>query len=124
MARILVVDDDDVLLEIVAQILVEAGYSVVTASDGVEAAARFRVEAFDLIITDLVMPNREGIETIIELRKTSPQTPVIAMSGGVLGSTSYLKLAERLGARRTLRKPFNSAELLGAVSALLPAKSG
>ncbi len=124
MARILVADDDDVLLSVVEEILIEAGHSVVTAVDGADAANKFRAEPFDLIITDIVMPNREGIETIVELRKSTPQTRIIAMSGGTHGSKTYLNLAKKLGAHLSLHKPFSRDELIRAVASLVPVSTG
>ena len=119
MARILLIDDDNALREILAMALTEAGHVVTQARDGTEGVDLFRIEPTDLIITDLIMPGREGIETIMVLRREYPALPVIAISGGMTNSEFYLKLAAGLGARRTLAKPFAFAELLGAVDEVL-----
>ena len=124
MARILLIDDDDPLREIIALSLTEAGHSVTQARDGNQGADLFRVTPTDLIITDLIMPGREGLETISTLRRENPLLPIIAISGGVTNSEFYLKLAAGLGATRTLAKPFARAELLQAISEVLAGTDG
>lgn len=119
MARILLIDDDDALREILAMALTEGGHVVTPARDGQQGVELFRLEPADLIITDLIMPGREGIETITTLRRDRPDLPIIAISGGMTNSDFYLKLAAGLGARRTLAKPFSTAELLSAVTEVL-----
>jgi DNA-binding response OmpR family regulator len=121
MARILLIDDDNALREVLAMALTEAGHVVTQARDGKEGVDLFRMEPAELIITDLIMPGREGIETIMMLRREQPELPVIAISGGMTNSAFYLKLAAGLGARRTLAKPFAIAELVGAVAEVLAA---
>ena len=120
MARILTIDDDDAVRSIVAHALTRDGHSVIQAADGVEGAARLHSHTFDLVITDLIMPNREGIETIIELHRDFPTLPIIAMSGAA-ESNSNLRMAQLLGARSTLQKPFSIQELQDAVTRVLPA---
>jgi DNA-binding response OmpR family regulator len=120
MARILVVDDDLSVLSMIEAVLAAAGHSVVTATDGEIAGKLFRAEPFDVIVTDIVMPNREGLETIVTLRRDFPDVPVIAMSGGTLNSGIYLGLAKRLGAKVTLAKPFPTQELVQAIAAVQP----
>jgi CheY-like chemotaxis protein len=119
MARILIIDDDENLLHALAQALGSLGYSVATATDGAEAAKLFRSEMFNVIVTDLVMPNREGVETIITLRREFPHIGVIAMTGSCTRSELYLELAARVGADRTLPKPFSLQELDDAIRSLL-----
>ncbi|HUT22857.1 MAG TPA: response regulator [Sumerlaeia bacterium] len=120
MARILVVDDDDQVRAFIAQLLLRQGYQVVEASDGAQAIRLFREEPADLIITDLIMPEKEGIETIAELRRDYPHVKIIAMSGGGrVGPVSYLQLASKLGAKRTFAKPFDPIEMLRAVREML-----
>lgn len=122
MARILIIDDDETLLTTLEQFLRAAGHAVVTASDGAKAAKLFRAEPFELILTDIVMPNREGLETIIELRREFPDVGVIAMSGGVARSKLYLELAAELGAHRTLAKPFAPLQLAEAIADTIRAR--
>lgn len=119
MARLLVVDDDETLLSTLELILLEAGHNVAIVPDGLEAAKLFHAKPFDVIITDLVMPNREGLETIVALRRDFPAVAIIAMSGGVDQSKTYLQLAAKLGAHRTLAKPFTPQALHGAIAAVL-----
>lgn len=93
-----------------------AGHVVVETADGSQALKVAKQESFDLVLTDLIMPGKEGIETIMELRKSYPGIRIIAMSGGGLGKQQdYLGLAKQLGAVCTLSKPFGVDELNGAV---------
>ena len=120
MSAILVVDDDPQVLEVVGEMLRLEGYDVVTAADGREAVAKFRDTPFDLVITDLIMPEKEGLETIVEIRTVRRSVPVIAMSGGGrIGPTDYLETARHIGASATLAKPFARSELITLVSHLL-----
>ena len=121
MARILIIDDDALLLESIELMLMASGHAVTTAADGRLAAQLFRAQTFDLILTDMVMPNREGIETVIAVHRDFPAVGVIAMSGGVVGSSDYLRMAARLGAHRTLSKPFTADLLHEAIAATLAA---
>jgi hypothetical protein len=121
-ARILVVDDNEALLSTASLVLSQAGYHVMQATDGAKALRLAAVESFDLIITDIIMPDREGIETIRELRLKFPSIKIIAMSGGGRGSaTGYLAIARFQGAALTLSKPFSRQELLDAVTSVLGA---
>jgi DNA-binding response OmpR family regulator len=127
MARILLIDDDDPLREVLATTLASVGHIVMQAADGKRGVELFRVEPADLVITDIIMPGQEGIETIVALRRELPSLPIIAMSGGTSYSKFYLEVAAKLGAQRTLAKPFTTTELMQAVSAVLatpPAGSG
>jgi CheY-like chemotaxis protein len=120
MGAILVVDDDVQVLEVISHILRLEGHEVTTARDGREAINIFKSGRFDLVITDLIMPEREGIETIAELKACSRMVPVIAMSGGGrVGPTDYLETAQFIGANATLAKPFARGELVRLVNLLL-----
>lgn len=120
MSAILVVDDDPQVLEVVGEMLRLEGYDVATAADGREAVAKFRSTAFDLVITDLIMPEKEGLETIVEMKTLRSGVPVIAMSGGGrLGPTDYLETARHIGAAATLAKPFARSELISLVGNVL-----
>jgi DNA-binding response OmpR family regulator len=119
MARILLIDDDESLRKVVAKSLGYAGHDVIQASDGKQGVELFRATPVDLVITDLVMPVQEGVETIVRLRQENPKMPIIAISGGLTNSKLYLTMAEKIGARRVLGKPFTPPELLQAVTEVL-----
>jgi len=120
MARILVIDDNNEVRRMIRQALELHGHNVVDAGDGVQALAQFRNCVTDLVITDIVMPEMEGLETIIELRAMDASVKILAISGG--GSfvpDGYLRWAEMLGADRRLEKPFTVQQLVGVVNELL-----
>ncbi len=121
MARILVIDDDELLLHTVREMLEDAGHNVAVACNGSAGLAILGKGSFDLVITDITMPKKEGIQTIHEITELQPQLPIIAISGGSrMGRLdSYLPTAQALGAVRTLAKPFRLEELLATVSETL-----
>lgn len=112
------IDDDEDVRSLLERILTSAGHIVVLAADGREGLEQFRAGPADLVITDLYMPNKEGIETITELRLRLPQLPIIAMSGKPMAGT-MLSIAGHLGAVAILQKPFSQKELLEAVDKAL-----
>jgi DNA-binding response OmpR family regulator len=119
MIRILVVDDDFQMREMLGVILERKGYDVKTASDGKAAMQLQSKKPFDIVITDIIMPEKEGLETISDLRSGYPQLKIIAISGGGRHRPEgFLELARQLGADRVLAKPFGSWEILGAVREL------
>jgi len=118
--RILIIDDDPQILDMLGQILEREGHQVVTALNGKEGLKLYRENPTDLIITDLIMPEKEGIETIMELRRDFPDVKIIAISGGGHNDADqYLAMAQKLGVQRTFAKPVARAELLKAVRELL-----
>jgi len=117
--RILVIDDDDLVRETMKLGLESAHYQVSEANDGAVGLQIAFQDEFDLVITDILMPNKEGIETIQELRRARPALKIIAISGGDRRGGSFLEIAEKLGANKTLRKPFRPQELLRCVQDLL-----
>ncbi|MEQ1842884.1 MAG: response regulator [Verrucomicrobiales bacterium] len=119
MSRILLIDDDHSLRSVVAKSLAHAGFEVVQAEDGLQGIELSRVATFDLIITDLIMPVQEGMETIMVLRQEAPNIPIIAISGGLSNTRTYLDIAGKIGARRILEKPFTTKELLGLIEEVL-----
>lgn len=121
MARILVIDDDQDILAIILDVLRHAGHEAVTAIDGVQGLDIQRNDPAQIVITDLLMPEKEGIETIRELKREFPTLGIIAMSGGgkTIKGLNYLSIAQEIGADRILLKPFDSAALLDAVRDLL-----
>ena len=115
MPRILLVEDDERVRLMLRDLLESEGYEIQEASNGKEALHSFASSLPDLILTDLVMPDTEGIEMIIKMRKSDPNVKIVAMSGGV----DYLNLAKQLGALRTLTKPFSNQAVLDVVKATL-----
>lgn len=122
MARILLIDDEDAVRGLFAAILRQAGHTVDTAPDGKSGLALHRAAEPDLIITDMMMPDMDGVELIKALRHSLPRPRVIALSGGSEFSDSlYLPVARRLGVQRTLAKPVGVETLLRAVDEVLAA---
>ena len=120
MAHILVIDDDDQIRMVLRQVLEAAHHVVTELADGTGAVEQWRQQRPDLVITDIIMPEQEGLGTIVALRKVAPQLKIIAMSGGGRYiDTSILAVAQRLGADRTLTKPFDRADLLQLIQELL-----
>jgi len=120
MATILLIEDDDLFRETLAIALTGRGYTVMQARDGDQGLEIYRVEPADLVITDIVMPNKEGLATVTELRRDYPKLGIIAMSGGLAQDAPlYLQLAANFGANRMLKKPFELATLLAAVKEVL-----
>ena len=116
MARILIIDDESQIRSMLRLMLERVGYEVDEAPDGLEGIRQYREDPADLIITDLIMPNKDGIGMIIDLKKEFPKVKIIAMSGGgVNRPEGYLDGAKKLGATRTLTKPIDRDEMLKAV---------
>ena len=116
---ILLIDDEENFRCVLKQVLVNAGYEVVEASNGAEGIKYFYQNPADMIVTDIIMPEKEGIETILELKRAFPDVKLIAMSGGGwYGTDIDFDMAKKLGAR-TLDKPFPLQDLLDAVNELL-----
>jgi DNA-binding NtrC family response regulator len=120
MARILVIEDDDSFRNVLVQMLSKAGYEVRQAGEGNQAMEVCKLFEPELVLTDIIMPDKEGLETIQELLDLCPHLKIIAMSGGgKFGPNSYLPLAQKLGAKATLQKPFMREELLNTISEVL-----
>lgn len=122
MATILLVDDDEQFRTMLSEVLRRAGYEVQQACNGNEATRMYRSHQTDLVITDLIMPDKEGLETIREIRQNNPGVRIIAMSGGGRnGFVNYLRVAKAFGAQVVLDKPFSHKEILDAVRDVLAA---
>ena len=120
MPSILLIEDDELFRSTLAEALISQGYTVIQATDGEEGVKMFKARPTDLVLTDVVMPNKEGIATVRELRRANPKLGIIAMSGGLASDAPlYLQLAGGLGADRTLQKPFPLTVLLQAVKEVL-----
>lgn len=121
MARILLIDDEATVRATLRDMLEEAGHEVLEAGDGDEGLAVLDANTADAVITDLIMPQKEGIETIREVRARFPTMKILAISGGSAGHMDYLEFAQKLGADKVMSKPLDFDELAQAVSALLAA---
>ncbi len=120
MKRILLVDDNEAFRWTLSAMLQTAGYEIQSVGDGSAALKLFRQQPFDLVVTDLIMPGKEGLETIIELRRIQPGLKIVAISGvGRVAPGDYLPMARHLGAAATLAKPFTMEEILDVVARLL-----
>lgn len=117
--HILIVDDDDMLRSYVKELLKLNNFIVSEAADGKEGLKEFRDKTPDLVITDIIMPEMEGISFIRKLREISMDTPIIAMTGNVHGHMDeYLEISSQIGANEILRKPIKSQEFLDAINRL------
>lgn len=124
MSRILVIDDDEVVRDTLRLILAGAGHQVALAPDGKAGLEAFEALAPDLVITDILMPEKEGMETIGDLRRLAASLPIIVISGGGrIGNMDFLAAARHFGADRSFAKPFEPDEVLEAVSQLLRAEA-
>ena len=118
--RVLVVDDDELVRRILRRVLELDGHTVEEANDGQAAVVMFELSPADLVIVDMIMPRKEGVETLKELRRLSPGVPVIAISGGGGGDPApYLEAAQKLGASAVMQKPLDFNRLLRTVDSLL-----
>ena len=120
MARILIIDDEAMIRNLLVNILEREGYETITATDGIDGIKIYRENPADLIITDLLMPEKDGLETIMELRRDFKDVKIIAMSGGgKIDPKTYLQIARTMGAIEIITKPFDLRELLKTVQQLL-----
>ena len=120
MKRILIIDDEPHILLMVKKMLERAGFEVELAANGAEGLDLFKKVQSDLVITDIIMPEKEGLETIREMKRIQPELKIIAMSGGgKISADNYLDTAKIFGASRLLEKPFSQKDMLSAVFELL-----
>jgi DNA-binding response OmpR family regulator len=124
--RLLVIDDDNLVRAALTDMLQTAGFEVVTASNGRLGLELLNTTPVDAIITDILMPEQEGLETIREARQRFPDIRILAISGGGAGGgeTQLLRFAESFGADQTLPKPFTGSQLVAALRALLAGRGG
>lgn len=123
MPSILVVDDEEQVRQLIRTTFEEAGYRVSEAGNGKEALEQYRRAPTDLVVTDILMPDQDGLECISILRSESPNVKIIAITGGsdLIGVLGFLDVAKMLGAHRTLQKPFEMKALLDAAESALQA---
>ena len=120
MAQILVIEDDEHIRGLIREVLEESGHEVLESSDGEDGLKKFSLNPTYLVITDILMPGMEGLETIRHLRTEVPTAKIIAISGGLEGKgVNVLELAKKFGATRILAKPFDLSQLLAAVEEVL-----
>jgi len=123
--RVLLVDDHADLLEVLADAFRRAGFETALAENGEEAVALFRIASFDAVMTDIIMPRREGFETIRDIRALSDRAVIVAMSGGSRMGQDMLKdVALALGADGFFNKPFLPSEAIGLIKGLLAERAG
>jgi two-component system, chemotaxis family, chemotaxis protein CheY len=117
MPSVLIVDDEEAIRRLIYETLKQAGYHVHEASNGKEGLTRYRESPTDLVIMDILMPDQDGLESILTLRQEFPEARIMAITGGsdMIGILNFLDVARMLGARRTLQKPFEMQQLLDAV---------
>lgn len=119
MKNILIIDDEESALDLLRRLLEQDGYQVVEARNGQEGVEIFRKQQFDLVVTDMVMPVKDGLKTILELRQEDPAIPIIAISGGgAIAKERYLNVAGYIEGVCTIPKPFTRQELLDGVRKL------
>ena len=129
MTRIIIIDDEEDIRIVLKEIFVRAGFDVDVASDGAEGMNLIRETGADLVITDIIMPGVDGVQTAYDIRMEFPNTKIIVMSGGgnagpldyepsAISTTSYLASAEAVGADMTITKPFDREELIRAAKDL------
>jgi DNA-binding NtrC family response regulator len=122
MATILVIDDDDLVRKTIVFALTAKGYDVLEAGNGIEGIELYKTGAVDLTICDIIMPEKEGLDTIMTLRRINPAAKIIAVSGGGrVGSLDFLPHATKLGAMEALAKPFAPRQLVQLVEKCLAA---
>lgn len=118
--KILIIDDEVDILFMLRKMMERAGFIVTLASNGREGMERFYEDPPDMVITDIIMPEKEGLEIIREMKKKQPALKVIAISGGGrISADSYLETASYFGANRIFQKPFTQSEIISAAKTLL-----
>ncbi|MCA1946330.1 MAG: response regulator [Desulfovibrio sp.] len=125
MTKLLLVEDDPQVRSMLSETLRQEGYEVVEAANGREAIAAYKAAPADLVITDIIMPEQDGVETIHSLRRDFPQARIIAISGGSANVRGeyLLGTADALGAMKTFKKPVDIALLLKTIADLLATKA-
>lgn len=124
MARIVLIDDDMVFCTLMASALRQNGHEVKIATDGRAGVEQVQHIQPDLVVTDLLMPEQEGMETVRKVRRIQPTVPILTISGGFAGAeVDYLELSRLLGADASLKKPFLPSDFLATVNQLLASRS-
>lgn len=118
-ATVLIIDDDEILNEMISELLQSQNYQTISAFNGNEGLSKLQSEKIDIVITDIIMPDKEGLQTIREIKSISPTIPIIAISGGGKNNADYLSMASLMGASATFRKPFDHNLFLATIEQLL-----
>ncbi len=125
MSHVLIIDDEVQIREVLRTVLERVGYTVSEAGDGIQGLRVYSDGGIDLVVTDIIMPHKGGIDTIMDLRRDFPDVKIIAISGGgMCGEVSYLDMAIGVGADRAIGKPFVLDDFLAAVEELIAEKRG
>jgi len=120
MARILLIEDEQQVRELLREILEQNGHEIIACKNGADGIRQYKESSFDLVIMDVLLPDKDGFETLNELKQHHDQVNVLAISGGCgPGTVNVLHIAQRLGARQTLAKPFDLTDFLAVVDQLL-----
>ena len=120
MKKILLIEDDQFFQKMLADLLRIEGYEVITANNGKLGLNMYKKNLPDLVITDIIMPEKEGTETIIELKQINPNLEIIAISGGGrIGYVDYLNTVKEFGVKHTLTKPFKNKEIIDTIKEIL-----
>ncbi len=120
MAKVLLIEDDKNMQDLVSHYIRSAGHSVVTASDGEVGLSTFQADTFDIVITDILLPKRDGIQLIEQMLAERPKLKIIAVSaGGMVEPEAYLDTARNLRANATITNPFDKETLIGTLNAVL-----
>jgi len=124
MQKILIIDDEPHILMMLKKMMEKAGYETDLAANGKEGMEIFQKSPSDLVITDIIMPEKEGLETIREMKRIHPELKIIAMSGGgKISAENYLETARIFGATRIIQKPFTQNDMVSAVKELMDSGS-
>jgi CheY-like chemotaxis protein len=119
-SKILVIDDDELVRLTLTRLLQKVGYDVLQAKNGVAGIEIYKQSRPDIVLTDMLMPDKEGLETISELKRLNPDAKIIAMSGGGQSQNmTFLQLARKVGAGQTINKPVKPVELFEAIKQLV-----
>jgi CheY-like chemotaxis protein len=120
MSKVLIIDNDPLVCDTLKVAAESAGHTVAIAHNGREGLNTFAMFQPDVVVTDILMPEKEGMETIVDLRRQNPEVPILAISGAApAGNISFLKIAQKLGASRTLSKPFPMTDFVAALGVLV-----
>ncbi|MCB2180433.1 MAG: response regulator [Desulfobulbaceae bacterium] len=119
MANILIIDDEEQIRNLLKRVFGKLGHTVVTAENGSVGLKILHQEVFDLVVTDIFMPEKEGMETIMEIKRDFPSVKIIAMSGGDRSGIDFLPMTKALGASNCISKPFSNEEIVKLFESVL-----